>query len=77
MKKNTAIVGYTLYSIIWSNIRRFQYLNGVSDPQLADILKVTTRTLYSYDKDPSAITLDRLQSFIDNTGIEVSELVSK
>ena len=75
MKKQSPVISYTLYSIVWSNIRRYQYLNGISDDQLAQMLDLSTRTLYAYDKDPSALTLERLQAFVDSTGIEASELL--
>ncbi len=75
MKKQSPVISYTLYSIVWSNIRRYQYLNGISDDQLAQMLDLSTRTLYAYDKDPSALTLERLQTFVDSTGIEAAELL--
>ena len=75
MKKQLPVISYTLYSIVWSNIRRYQYLNGISDDQLAQMLDLSTRTLYAYDKDPSALTLERLQAFVDSTGIEAAELL--
>ncbi|MBR1764437.1 MAG: helix-turn-helix transcriptional regulator [Ruminococcus sp.] len=77
MKKSNPAFKYALYIIVWSNIRKFQYINGISEEQLAEMLKVTTRTLYAYDKDPSCITLEKLQQFVEQTGIEAAELIAK
>ena len=67
---------YVFSKIIWDNIRKFQYLNDLTDEQLAEVLKLTTRTLYNYDKDPSDLTLKRIQLFIDSSGLEIQELIS-
>ena len=67
---------YRFSKVIWGNIRRYQYLNELSDEQLANVLKLTTRTLYNYDKDPSDLTLKRIQLFIDNSGLEIQDLIS-
>ena len=48
MKKQNSVYGVDL--LIWGNIRRYQYLNRLSDEQLAQSLGISTRTLYSYDK---------------------------
>lgn len=60
--------------LIWGNIRRFQYINSLTNAQLAEALNVSERTLYSYDKDPSLMTLNRIQAFIDNSGVSMEEL---
>lgn len=66
----------TVCKRIWSNIRKYQYLHDLSDDELAKILEITTRTLYTYDKDPSGLTLKRVQSFIDCSGMELDVLTS-
>ncbi len=60
--------------IMWSNIRRFQYINRLTNTQLAECLNVSERSLYTYDKDPSLLTLNRIQTFIDNSGVSMEEL---
>ena len=70
-RKNT-----TVYKKIWGNIRKYQYINDLTDDELAKILELTTRTLYTYDKDPSGLTLKRVQNFIDSSGIDLDALIS-
>ena len=67
---------YEIAAIIWGNIRRIRYLNKLTDEQIAVMLGVTVRTLSSYEKDPSKISLEKLQRFIDNTKIDFSEFTS-
>lgn len=74
MAKKTSRI--TLYKKIWGNIRKYQYLHDLTDEELARILELTTRTLYTYDKDPSGLTLKRVQSFIDYSGMELDALTS-
>lgn len=69
-----AKVSYTIYAVVWANIKRYQYIYGISDESLSKMFGVTTRTIYSYDKDPSPISLKCLQSFIENTGISFETL---
>jgi predicted transcriptional regulator len=75
MKQNKT-VKYTIYTVIWSNIRRHQYLLGMTDEQLSDMLGVSTRTLYAYDKNPAVLTLEKIESFLNETGIEMQMLIS-
>ena len=65
----------TIQLIVWSNIRKYQYLLRMTDDQLSDSLGVTTRTLYTYDKDPSNLTLEKIEHFLNVTGIEITELI--
>ncbi len=67
---------YTFYMVIWSNIRRYQYLNSLSDEALAKTMELTTRTLYNYDHDPSMLTLKRVQLFIEHSGLDIEALIS-
>lgn len=67
---------YLFYMVIWSNIRRYQYLNSLSDEALAKTMELTTRTLYNYDHDPSALTMKRVQLFIEHSGLDIEALIS-
>ena len=76
MKKSEVhTVKHPLSSIIWSNIVRQQYLLGVSDQQLCEVLGVTPRTLLNYRKDPTAITLRQLQALLDSFGVDAETLL--
>ncbi len=61
--------------IIWSNISRQQYLQGLTDKQLCEILGVTSRTLYNYRQDPSALTMKQVQLVLDNMGVDMEALL--
>ena len=65
----------TMAMIIWSNIVRQQYLKGLDDEQLSSLLGITTRTLYNYRADPSALTLKQLQSIVERLNIEMESLL--
>jgi hypothetical protein len=65
----------TMAMIIWSNIVRQQYLKGLDDEQLSSLLGITTRTLYNYRADPSALTLKQLQSIVEMLNIEMESLL--
>lgn len=67
---------YKVYLLIWSNIRRFQYLNGLTDKQISESLGITTRTLYTYDKNPSALTLEKIQQFLEHSGLDMQALIN-
>lgn len=60
--------------LIWSNILRQQYLLGVSDKQMSDLLGVTTRTLCNYRHDPSSVTVKQLQAVVESFGVEPESL---
>jgi len=77
MKKvKTANDTYKVYFLIWSNIRRFQYLNGLTDKQISESLGITTRTLYTYDKNPSALTLEKIQQFLEHSVLDMQALIN-
>ena len=65
----------SLAKIIWSNIIRQQYLLGVTDQQLCDLLDVTPRTLLNYRKDPAAITLRQLEALVNSFGTDAEALL--
>ena len=67
---------YEIGYVAWGNIRRFQYINHLSDEQIAEILGVSTRTLYAYDKEPNTIKLETLQNFINETKIDITEIIT-
>lgn len=61
--------------IIWANVIRQQYLHGVSDQQLCELLGVTSRTLFNYKKDPSFITLKQLEALVISFGTDAEALL--
>ena len=65
----------TLAVIIWSNLLRQQYLQRMSDKQLCSILDITPRTLYNYQRDPSALTLGQIQGVLYNLDIDINALL--
>ena len=68
--KRTTSSTVAFAKLIWSNILREQYLKGVSDKQMSDLLGVTTRTLYNYRHDPSSVTMKQLQAVVESFGLE-------
>ena len=72
-KKRTKAM--TVSMIIWSNIVRQQYLQGMTDKDLCEILGITSRTLYNYRQDPSALTMKQLQRVLEKMGIEMDTLL--
>jgi hypothetical protein len=73
--RKTKETTYAIYAVIWSNIRKYQYLNHITDEQLAEILEVCTRTLYTYDSEPNKVTLEKVQLFLDNLNIGIESLI--
>lgn len=65
-----------LYILIWANIRKYQYANGMSNAALAEILEVSTRTLYTYNKDPRRLSTEKMQMFIERTGVSKEQLIA-
>ena len=76
MSKNNSAPKAEISRIIWSNIRKAQYLNCLTDKQLADALGVSTRTLANYDSNPDVMTLSTLQLFMKNMSMMMSELTA-
>lgn len=77
MKKNNNFVKHAeIYRVVWGNIRKWQYLNSISDTQLAEILEVSQRTLSNYDNEPHKVTLEKVQLFLINAKITVEQLIS-
>ena len=72
-KKRTKSISVSV--IIWSNITRQQYLLGLTDKDLCEILSITPRTLYNYRQDPSALTMKQLQLVLDKMDIEMESLL--
>lgn len=75
MKSQKKELSYNASEIIWSNIRRFQYLNKISDEQLCVLLDVSIRTLANYDADPQKLTLKTVENFITETGTTMEKLL--
>lgn len=65
----------TLYTRIWSLIRKWQRINNVSEAELSSYFKVTERTLKEYDKSAHHVTLEKLDNFLDMTGVELNDLI--
>lgn len=74
-KKIVCFPKVKLSRLIWSNIRKAQYLNELSDEQLAKALNVSIRTLNNYDNDPSRISFKNVEEFIDNTETPFEQLI--
>ena len=72
-KKNTSSA-VAFAKLIWSNILRQQYLHGVTDQQMSELLGVTTRTLCNYRHDPSSVTMKQLQAVVESFGLEAESL---
>ena len=68
--KRTTSSTVAFAKLIWSNILRQQYLHGVTDQQMSDLLGVTTRTLCNYRHDPSSVTMKQLQAVVESFGLE-------
>lgn len=62
--------------LIWTNIRKMQYLKNIADEKLAIDLEVTQRTLSNYDRDPGTIKLESIEKFCIKENIELIELIS-
>ena len=61
--------------IVWSNITRQQYLQGINDDKLCQILGITSRTLYNYRQDPSALTMKQVQIVLEKMNLSMEELL--
>lgn len=60
--------------IVWANVIRQQYLHGVSDQQLSELMGVTIRTLSNYKNDPANVTIKQLQIILETFGIKPESL---
>ena len=66
----------SIATVVWSNVVRQQYLLGITDQQLCEVLGITNRTLCNYRNDPSPITMQQIQSLLDSFGIEMQTLIA-
>ena len=57
-----------LSRMLWIWIREWQASANVSDKELAGLLKVSLRTLKSYDISAHSITLEKIDNFINTAG---------
>lgn len=77
MSKQARKPSQPLARVIWANILRQQYLLGVNDAQLCEVLGITPRTLLNYQKDPTPITLKQLSALVDSFGLDSSALIQQ
>ena len=62
---------------IWSLIRRYQYLNDISNEHLIKSLSIkNVRTLRAYDSNPENIRLGQIDSFLSSYGLSLNELIA-
>lgn len=61
---------------IWCKIRYYQKLNDLTNAELAAYLGVCERTLAEYDKNAEAITLGKIDKFLQSEDIKLEELMS-
>ena len=73
VKKKTQSLSIAV--IVWSNITRQQYLQRINDDKLCQILGITSRTLYNYRQDPSALTMKQLQIVLEKMNLNMEELL--
>ena len=73
-KNNTRQI--PLCALIWGNIKKYQYTDNISNEALAEILGVDIRTIYNYDKHPERLSTEKIQMFMDWTGITKEQLIA-
>ena len=73
VKKKTQSLSISV--IVWSNITRQQYLQRINDDKLCQILGITSRTLYNYRQDPSALTMKQVQIVLEKMNLSMEELL--
>ena len=62
---------------VWSLIRRYQYLNDISNEQLTKSLNISNvRTLKAYDSNPDNIRIGQVGSFLAYYGLSLNELIN-
>ncbi len=73
-KNKPKVPEITVSRLVWANIRKIQYLQGMTDESLASLIGCTERTLLNWDKSPEKITLNTLQLFCTGAGVQISNL---
>ena len=73
VKKKTQSLSIAV--IVWSNITRQPYLQRINDDKLCQILGITSRTLYNYRQDPSALTMKQVQIVLEKMNLSMEELL--
>ena len=63
--------------LLWCKIRYYQHTHDITNNRLADIMTVGERTLREYDKKADNITLDKIDNFLNYSGISITELMSQ
>jgi transcriptional regulator with XRE-family HTH domain len=76
-RKTSKTAEITFPRIVWSNIRKQQYLNGLSNNDLAMIFDCSTKTISNYENDPSHLTVQTINAFCEALHIEPMTLVVK
>lgn len=75
-KKNNIARQVPLCALIWGNIKKYQYTDSISDEDLSKILDVNIRTIYNYNNHPEKLSTEKIQMFIDATGITKEQLIA-
>ena len=69
--------GFNQAAVVWSKIRRYQYLLNISEEQMSELLQVCMKTLKSYDQNPDAVTLKVVRIFSENTNVSLQSLITE
>jgi len=75
-KKAVCFPKIRISRLIWSNIRKSQYMNELTDEQLAQALEVSVRTLNNYDNEPCKLSLETIEMFVKNTETPFEQLIA-
>lgn len=62
--------------LIFSNMIKYVYLNKLTDEQFAEAMQVTKRTLSNYKNNPNTISLEQVQLFLENMGMDIQALLT-
>lgn len=69
--KKKTIANSSISRRVWGCIRGAQTTLELSDEQLCDYLDVSKRTLSNYDRDPSKMSLKKLERMQDCIGLNI------
>lgn len=64
----------TFQKRVWCKIRCWQQINDITNNTLASYLNVGERTLKTYDKDASNITLSQIDQFLYMNDMTIHDL---
>ena len=71
MRSKKTIADSSISRRVWGCIRAAQTTLELSDEQLCDNLGVSKRTLQNYDRDPSKMTMEKLERMQDSIGLNI------